>query len=120
MAGLNGSPWIPASCLIFFTRYDHEPLFTAGVWAHRADGEPGCAIITEPARGAASDIHARMPLVLDDNCLQAWLDPELQDPQDVREAVHRLEPEAVTCWRVSTRVNQSANTGADLIEPLPA
>jgi hypothetical protein len=31
------------------------------------------------------DDHPGMPLLLDDGCLQAWLDPELQDKDFIRE-----------------------------------
>lgn len=102
----------------FFVREDDEPLFMAGIWITNPDNLPCCAIITEPARGEARDIHSRMPLVLDDSCLQAWLDPELQDKKNIREAVQRLDPEALTCWQVSTEVNRPTNDGARLIKRL--
>ncbi|WP_258364197.1 SOS response-associated peptidase [Halomonas sp. LBP4] len=45
----------------FITRTDGEPLWFTGIWAERADGTPGCAILTDPARGVAKEIHDRMP-----------------------------------------------------------
>ena len=48
----------------FLCREDREPIWLAAILAGRADGAPGCSILTEPARGAAQLIHPRMPLVL--------------------------------------------------------
>ncbi|WP_170840129.1 SOS response-associated peptidase family protein [Halomonas daqiaonensis] len=80
----------------FFARQDREPLFLGAIWEPLDDDTACCAIITEPARGIASDIHNRMPLVLDDQSLEAWLDPDLVERDAIRAAVHHLEAEALT------------------------
>ena len=102
----------------FFARKDREPLFMAGIWVIGANDRPCCAIVTEPARGASADIHSRMPLVLDDGCLQTWLDPQVQGREALRDSVERLEPELLTCWPVSTAVNRAGNDNPRLVEPL--
>ncbi|MFO7762569.1 MAG: SOS response-associated peptidase [Wenzhouxiangellaceae bacterium] len=102
----------------FFAREDREPVFMAGIWITNPDDRPSCAIITEPARGEAGDIHSRMPLVLDDGCLQKWLDPQLQDRETLRQSMGRLDPDLLTCWPVSTEVNRTDNDSADLVEPV--
>jgi putative SOS response-associated peptidase YedK len=102
----------------FLCREDREPLWLAGIWAERADGTPGCAIITEPARGAAKEIHSRMPLALDSGSLEPWLDPDLTDRETIRSVVHHLDAELITYWPVSPRVNRPGNDGDDsLINP---
>ncbi|WP_245888693.1 SOS response-associated peptidase [Halomonas denitrificans] len=53
----------------FLCREDRDPLWLAGIWSARPDGRPGCAILTEPARGVAHEIHDRMPVVLDETSL---------------------------------------------------
>ncbi|WP_416138378.1 SOS response-associated peptidase family protein [Halomonas sp. HK25] len=53
-----------------------------------------CAIITEPARGIARETHDRMPLVLDNDSLEAWLAPDLVERGAIRAAVHHLAAEA--------------------------
>jgi len=102
----------------FFARADREPVFLAGIWVIDPKDRPSCAIITEPARGASADIHPRMPLTLDDSSLQAWLDPTVQGRDALRGSIDRLEPEALTCWPVSTAVNRTDNDDAKLVEPL--
>ncbi|MBB3233102.1 hypothetical protein FHR97_003985 [Halomonas stenophila] len=71
-------------------------------------------IITEPARGIDRDIHDCIPLVLDDDSLDAWLDPTLIEREAIRSAVHHLDAGALTAWPVSTRVNRVAHEGADI------
>jgi len=59
-----------------------------------------------------------MPLTLDDDSLHAWLDPTVQGRDALRESIDRLEPEVLTCWRVSTAVNRAGNDDPRMVEPL--
>lgn len=102
----------------FFAREDREPLFLGAIWEPYADDSACCAIITEPARGIAKGIHDRMPLVLDDASLGAWLDSALVKRDAIRAAVNHLDAGAFMAWPVSTQVNQVANDDATLIEPM--
>ncbi|MEQ6887829.1 SOS response-associated peptidase [Halomonas sp. CS7] len=104
----------------FLCREDREPLWLAGIWSERPDGKPGCAILTEPARGVASEIHDRMPLVLDDKSLEPWLDPHLTDRETIRVVVHHLAAGRFTHWPVSTRVNKPTHDDEGLIESVDA
>ncbi|MEX0386968.1 SOS response-associated peptidase [Spiribacter onubensis] len=102
----------------YVTAPDDAVLFYAGIWAG-SEHESGrcCAIITEPARGVAADIHPRMPLVLDRACWHAWLDTSLTERDAIRQAVHRLDPDNLRAWPVSTRVNRPSEDDESLIEP---
>lgn len=44
----------------YICRKDREPLFFAGIFAEREDGSLDWAIVTEPARGSAEEVHGRM------------------------------------------------------------
>lgn len=102
----------------YLCRGDREPIWLAGIWAERADGKPGVAILTEPARGIAQEIHSRMPLALDDASIDPWLDPDLTDRETVRNVIHHLDAEMLTHWPVSTAVNKPGNSeDATLINP---
>ncbi|WP_110709248.1 SOS response-associated peptidase [Salinicola sp. CR57] len=90
----------------FLCREDREPFFFAGIWTERVDGKPGVAILTEPARGSAVDVHDRMPLILTDESIEPWLDPALTDRETIRRFVKHVPAEAFTHWAVSTRVNK--------------
>ncbi|XKH61418.1 SOS response-associated peptidase [Halomonas sediminis] len=103
----------------FLCREDREPLFLAGIYAEREDGSLGCAIITEPARGSAAEVHDRMPLILDDDSLESWLDPDLTDRETIRNVVRHIDAELIEHWPVSTAVNKpTEGQGAELINPV--
>lgn len=102
----------------FICREDRQPLYLAAIWERFDDDTACCAIITEPARGIAANVHDRMPLVLDDNSLAAWLDPDLADRDRIREAVKHMDVNSMTAWPVSKRVNRVTNDDPSLLEPL--
>ncbi|WP_240036564.1 SOS response-associated peptidase family protein [Halomonas urmiana] len=95
----------------FLCREDREPIWLAGIWTERPDDKTGCAVLTEPARGVAKDIHYRMPLALDVESLEPWLDSHQTDRETIRHVVHHLNAELITHWLVSTLVNRPSNEG---------
>ncbi|HEX5092205.1 MAG TPA: SOS response-associated peptidase [Burkholderiales bacterium] len=98
-------------------RADGRPFCFAGLIA-RWQGQWTCALLTKAAEGPAAEVHDRMPVVLPDEAMQAWLDPALPDAtQFARE--HALARDFVH-YPVSKRVNNARNEGADLVEPLAA
>lgn len=102
----------------FICRADREPIFFAGIFAEREDGSLGCAILTEPARGSAADVHDRMPLILDDNSLAPWLAPDITDRETLRNMVKHIDAGLIEHWPVSTKVNKPAEgQGEELINP---
>lgn len=76
-------------------------LLLAGIWEA---AEPGrdiddptapatCAIITEPAAPHLKAIHDRQPLVLDPECIWAWLSRAYQTREAIRGITRRLNPD---------------------------
>ena len=55
-------------------------------------------------------------MVLDPECRWQWLDPELSDRETIRKVARRLNPDRLTAYSVSTRVNRPENDGPALIE----
>nr|WP_300312706.1 SOS response-associated peptidase family protein [Halomonas sp.] len=90
----------------------------ARIWAEYEDGSACCAIITEPARGAAKEVHDRMPLALDDVSLELWMDSDITDRETIRSVVRHIPAELVTHWPVSREVNRSGVEGSELVEPV--
>jgi len=102
----------------FLCREDRELLMLAGIWAERDDGKPGVAIITEPARGLAEEIHHRMPLALDDESIEPWLDPDLSDRDVVRNVTQHIDHRMLTKWRIHKTVNKASDKhGEELLNP---
>ncbi|MEA3250590.1 MAG: SOS response-associated peptidase [Pseudomonadota bacterium] len=102
----------------YLTRTDREPIAFAGICTERDDGSLGCVIITEPARGSAQDVHDRMPLILDDDSLEPWLDPDLTERETIRNVVKHIDADLIEHWAVSIAVNKPGNgEDAELINP---
>lgn len=79
-----------------------------------------CSVITTQATDAVGHIHDRMPMVISRDALDAWLDPELDDPEEALRLLSVTDADALEAYAVSTRVNHVANNDASLLEPLPA
>ena len=65
----------------FIHRIDEEYMAMAGIWDHW-QGEDGqviesCSIITTEANKLMIEIHDRMPVILNKNDLETWLNPDL-------------------------------------------
>ncbi|WPU46575.1 SOS response-associated peptidase family protein [Halomonas elongata DSM 2581] len=60
-----------------------------------------------------------MPLVLDDDSLDPWLDADLTDRETIRHVVRHIPADAMTHWPVSSRVNRPGNDDPTLIERVP-
>jgi putative SOS response-associated peptidase YedK len=72
------------------------------------------ALLTTEATGRAAEVHHRMPVLVPDEALEDWLDPQLERaPELVAELAARAAPVRVT--RVSRRVNDVRNDDATLI-----
>jgi putative SOS response-associated peptidase YedK len=106
-----------ASRPFFVRRPDGAPFALAGVWDRwvSRDGEvvESCAIVTQPARPPIDAIHDRMPLVLEKEAWDRWLDPQLAD---VTALLEPRTPELVL-HSVSPHVNDPRNDDPQCVEP---
>jgi len=100
-------------------RQSNLPLFFAGIWqawsAPNSTRLVTCAIVTTQAGPDISEIHHRMPVILDPADIPLWLG------EQGKGAAPLMKPAPVGSLarhRVSTRVNSNRAEGADLIAPL--
>jgi len=104
-------------------RADGYPMVFAGIWASRRDDQTGewtrsCSILTTESAGVISRIHDRMPVALDREQWDAWLDRDLTDPETALSILARpIDPSLIMEHPVSKRVNSVRNNGAELREP---
>jgi len=100
---------------------DHPIMSVAGVWERwqpDGDAEPvySFSIVTTRANTYMADIHDRMPVILDGQDVEHWLDPEVQEPEHVLSLVRPCPPEWLTAYEVSTAVNSPRNNSPDLLQ----
>lgn len=110
---------------------DGEPLFLAGLyewWRDKTKGDDdpdrwllSFTILTRDAIGRLGSIHDRMPLFLDPDHADAWLDPTTDNVRDVLDAAIDAAPalaETLHDHEVSTAVGNIRNDAPELIEPV--
>jgi putative SOS response-associated peptidase YedK len=112
----------------FVHRQDGDVLALAGVYEFWRD--PGrdpddplawlttYAVVTTAAEAGLDRIHDRMPLALPRSRWDAWLDPSLTEPDDVRPLLSPPPVGELVADPVSTRVNDVRNNGPELTAPL--
>ncbi|GEN25379.1 hypothetical protein HCU01_33280 [Halomonas cupida] len=100
----------------FFTRSDGHLLLLAGVHVQNTSGQMTLAIITEPPRSRTERPCGRVPLLIAEDSLDAWLDPELVERQDIRKAISRVDLSQVTNWKVSKEILMTRAGDQSLIE----
>lgn len=106
----------------YFTRSDQGILLLAGLYepARRdpADARPTCTVITTTPNADLAPIHDRMPVVLEADEVDGWLDT---DPTnlEVRKAMLDPAPDGTLAdVVVGSAVGNVRNNGPSLIEPV--
>ncbi len=90
----------------------------------RADDDPErfrwtCTVLTTQAEDAVGHIHDRMPLAVERDRWDAWLDPTVADRDDLLGLLVPAAPGRLEAFPVSTAVSNVRNNGPQLIEPIP-
>src|SRR5205085_2332728 len=92
----------------------------AGLWewwrerGTEGEGIESCTIITTEANTLASEIHDRMPVILDAADYDRWLDAGLENPADL---LKQFPSERMSVRPVNTFVNNARNQGPECVAP---
>jgi len=100
-----------------------EKLFAmAGIWERwkTPEGKPlfTCSIITTTSNELMKDIHDRMPVILNKEDEQTWLDPKLDDVSKISHLLKPLPADHMEAYEVSTMVNSPRNNSPQLIQKI--
>jgi putative SOS response-associated peptidase YedK len=76
------------------------------------------AVITTTAEDSLGRIHDRMPMLVVPERYDDWLDATTTDVEDLRSLLVPAAPGRLEAYPVSTEVNNVANNGPLLVEPL--
>jgi putative SOS response-associated peptidase YedK len=94
-----------------FTLRDGQPFALAGLWDqwHPSDGQPIATftIITTAANDLACTVHDRMPVILPPEHYDQWLDPAVTQGARLTPLLQPYSSEAMTCYPVSSLVNNA-------------
>ena len=108
---------------MYIHRVDGEPLAFAGLWetwrGPERNDEPlyTCTIITTSANETMAPVHNRMPVILPPDRWEQWLDPDMQDIDELEKFLLPAPSSLLTLYPVSTAVNHVRNKGPELIVP---
>ena len=85
----------------------------AGLWDGWRDstGEwvKTCSILTTTPNAVTAAVHDRMPVILDQDSYDLWLDPGMQDVAAASELLKPFDARFMRCYAVSSRINHVAN-----------
>ena len=85
----------------------------AGIWERWNDpsGKPleTCSILTTTPNAVTSAVHDRMPVILNPDNYDLWLDPGLKDAVLVSDLLRPCDARLMRCYPVSSRVNSVIN-----------
>ncbi|MEX1026482.1 MAG: SOS response-associated peptidase [Candidatus Paceibacterota bacterium] len=105
----------------FMHMKDDRPFAFAGLWEHwHGDDEEleSCTIIVTEANELLKPIHDRMPVILDTDDYDLWLDPKLGDKQRLQELLRPYSSEEMEAYPVSTLVNKPQNDMEKCVKPV--
>jgi putative SOS response-associated peptidase YedK len=93
---------------------DEGALFAfAGLWDGWKNPEghwvKTCTILTTTPNVVTSAIHDRMPVILDRECYDLWLDPGMTDVHVVSELLKPFDARLMRSYPISTRINRVEN-----------
>ncbi len=101
---------------------DERPFAFAGLWeqwygeGHEDQPLETCTIVTTDSNKLTSRIHNRMPVILDDSDYDLWLDPTVQDREQIEPLLSPYDSDEMAFVPVSTLVNSPKNDTPDCLE----
>ncbi|AGA91095.1 hypothetical protein Thimo_2358 [Thioflavicoccus mobilis 8321] len=105
----------------FISRADGAPLAMAGLWERWRDPSgdviESCAVIVTSANPLLRPIHDRMPVLLDPEQFEAWLDPSNGDTESLQGLLRPYPAEYLKAEPVSRSVNDPRHDDAALRDP---
>jgi len=109
----------------FFTLPSSRPFAFGGLWEtwksnDAADDDPAyksCTILTTAASESVRGVHHRMPVILQPDAYEDWLDPEIHDADRLAAVLQNHLVRKMQYYPVSKLVNRVQNNTAENITP---
>lgn len=122
---------IPASSFIEWKSQDgkkqpwvveraEDALAFAAIWESRESGDEimeSCAIVTVEAAAGVRRLHSRMPLMLEPEFYDTWLEP-VAEKEQLRKILAPNVPKGLQRQQLHPAVNNSRNKAPELLTPL--
>lgn len=106
----------------YIQREDENPFVFAGLWESwgKAGGEPieTCTIITTEPNSLMAPIHDRMPVILEPEKADLWLDPEVEGVELLQSLLVSYDPSEMKAYATNPVVGSVMNDSPDCITPI--
>jgi len=107
----------------YYIKMRDDMLFAfAGLWEHWKSGEEGeiesCTILTTDANDLMQPLHDRMPVILNPEDYDMWLDPDIVKKEILEPLLKSYPSEYMTRYLISRDVNNPRNDSPEIIQPL--
>ena len=94
----------------------------AGLWDRwkNASGQvvESCSILTTEPNALLADVHGRMPVILNPEHYDLWLDPGFRRVEALKEMLNPFDARLMRCFPVSTRINAVTKDDPDCVVPM--
>ena len=101
---------------------DGELFAFAGIWDRWRDAGGSmvetCSILTTVPNALTAPIHDRMPVILDPEGYDLWLDPGMRNVAAASDLLKPYDARTMRCYPVSTRINSVANDDEECSQPV--
>jgi putative SOS response-associated peptidase YedK len=77
-----------------------------------------CSILTTTPNAVTSAVHDRMPVILDPDSYDLWLDPGMRDVGTASDLLRPYDARLMRCYPISTRINHVANDDEECSAPV--
>ena len=77
-----------------------------------------CSILTTTPNAVTSPVHDRMPVILDPDSYDLWLDPGMQNVAAISELLKPCDARLMRCYPIRTRINRVSNDDEECYAPV--
>ena len=94
----------------------------AGIWDRWQDPSgklvETCSILTTAPNAVTAAVHDRMPVILEPDSYDLWLDPGTMDVSEASELLKPYDARQMRCYPISTQINHAANDDPECSAPV--
>ncbi len=116
--GKNKRPSIP----FLIRRQDGNPMALAGLWetwtGPNGEEQDTACIVTTDANGTMAGIHDRMPVILERDDFDVWLDNTDTDLADAAALMRPAADDVLEAFEISDAVNKVGNDNVEVQKPV--
>jgi putative SOS response-associated peptidase YedK len=107
----------------FCFEVNEEELFAfAGLWDRWTDPSGNsvqtCSILTTTPNAVTSAVHDRMPVILEPDSYDLWLDPGMRDASAASDLLKPYDARMMRCYPISAPINSVVNDDAECSAPV--